>query len=74
VTANQFVFGPLLGLVVPLPAKFRIRVLPPVHFDAAPNQERYNRSLVMDHSERIRSEIQDAVFDLLRSRRSVWFG
>jgi len=39
VTANQFVFGPVLGLVVPLPSKFRIRVLPPVFFDAAPNQE-----------------------------------
>ena len=74
VTANQFVFGPVLGLIVPLPAKFRIRVLPPVYFDAAPNQERYNRSLVMDHSERIRAQIQAAVFDLLRGRRSVWRG
>jgi 1-acyl-sn-glycerol-3-phosphate acyltransferase len=74
VTANQFVFGPLLGLVVPFPVKFRVRALPPVHFDAAPNQDRYNRSLVMDQSERIRSDIQEAVFDLLRSRRSVWFG
>ena len=70
VTANQFVFGPLLGLVVPLPAKFRIRVLPPVHFDAAPNQERYNRSVVMDHAERIRDSIQDALYDLLRNRRA----
>ena len=33
ITANQFVYGPLLGFVLPLPAKFRIRVLPPVHFD-----------------------------------------
>ena len=31
ITANQFVFGPVLGYVMPLPAKFRIRVLPPVH-------------------------------------------
>ena len=36
VTANNFVFGPLLGYVLPLPAKFRIRVLPPVTFDVAP--------------------------------------
>ena len=43
VTANKFVFGPVLGLVVPLPSKFRIRVLPPVYFDVATNQERYNR-------------------------------
>jgi 1-acyl-sn-glycerol-3-phosphate acyltransferase len=74
VTANQFVFGPILGLVVPLPSKFRIRVLPPVYFDVATNQERYNRSVVMDHAEAIRSDIQEALFDLLRTRRSVWFG
>ena len=74
VTANQFVFGPVLGLVVPLPAKIRIRVLPPVHFDVAPNQERYNRSLVMDKADRIRTSIQDALHDLLGQRRSVWFG
>ena len=74
VTANQFVFGPVLGLVVPLPSKFRIRVLPPVFFDAAPNQERYNRSQVMEYAERIRTQIQEAVYEMLRNRRSVWFG
>ncbi len=74
VTANQFVFGPVLGLVVPLPAKFRIRVLPPVYFDAAPNQERYNRSQVMECAEQIRNQIQEAVYEMLRNRRSVWFG
>ena len=63
VTANQFVFGPVLGLVVPLPAKFRIRVLPPVYFDAAPNQERYNRSQVMEYAEQIRAQIQEAVYE-----------
>jgi 1-acyl-sn-glycerol-3-phosphate acyltransferase len=74
VTANQFVFGPVLGLVIPLPSKFRIRVLPPVFFDAAPNQERYNRSQVMEYAERIRTQIQEAVYEMLRNRRSVWFG
>jgi 1-acyl-sn-glycerol-3-phosphate acyltransferase len=74
VTANQFVFGPVLGLVLPLPAKFRIRVLPPVHFDVAPDQERYNRSLVIEHSDRIRDSIQRAVYGLLRQRKSVWGG
>jgi 1-acyl-sn-glycerol-3-phosphate acyltransferase len=74
VTANQFVFGPLLGLIVPFPAKFKIRVLPPVHFDVASNQDRYNRSVVMEHSDAIRDSIQDALRDMLRSRRSVWFG
>jgi hypothetical protein len=60
--------------VVPLPAKFRVRVLPPVFFDAAPNQDRYNRSVIVDHAERIRGQIQEALYDMLRNRRSVWFG
>jgi 1-acyl-sn-glycerol-3-phosphate acyltransferase len=74
VTANMFLFGPVLGLVIPLPAKFRLRVLPPVHFDVEPNQERYNRSVVMEHAEAIRSTIQTAVHDMLQARTSVWFG
>jgi 1-acyl-sn-glycerol-3-phosphate acyltransferase len=73
VTANMLAFGPL-GLVAYFPAKFRIRVLPPVYFDVAPNQERYSRSRVMEESERIRRLVQDALYDMLRKRRSVWFG
>jgi 1-acyl-sn-glycerol-3-phosphate acyltransferase len=74
VTVNQFIFGPVLGLVAPLPAKFRLRVLPPVTFDVPSGQERYNRSLVLDHAEAIRASIQVAVHDMLRTRRSVWTG
>jgi 1-acyl-sn-glycerol-3-phosphate acyltransferase len=73
VTANQLVFGPL-GLVAYLPAKFKLRVLPPVHFDVPVDQERYSRSRVMEESERIRMLIQEALYDMLRTRRSVWFG
>jgi 1-acyl-sn-glycerol-3-phosphate acyltransferase len=73
VTANTLAFGPA-GLVAYFPAKFRIRVLPPVYFDVAPNQERYSRSRVMEESERIRRMVQDALYDMLRKRRSVWFG
>ncbi len=74
ITANQFVYGPLLGYVAPLPAKFRVRVLPPVHFDVEPGRERYNRGMVMDESERIRGLIQREVDDMLRARHSVWRG
>jgi 1-acyl-sn-glycerol-3-phosphate acyltransferase len=74
ITANQFVYGPVLGYVLPLPAKFRIRVLPPVTFDVPPGQTRYNRGLVMEEAERIRALIQTEVDDMLRSRRSVWRG
>ena len=73
ITANMLAFGPA-GVVAYLPAKFRIRVLPPVYFDVAPNQERYSRSRVMEESERIRRMVQDALYDMLRKRRSVWFG
>jgi 1-acyl-sn-glycerol-3-phosphate acyltransferase len=74
ITANQFVYGPLLGYVLPLPAKFRIRVLPPITFDVEPGLARYNRGMVMEQAERIRSLIQSEVDDLLRNRRSVWRG
>jgi 1-acyl-sn-glycerol-3-phosphate acyltransferase len=73
VTAQMLALGPV-GVVAYLPAKFRIRVLPPVVFDVAPNQERYSRSRVMEESERIRRMVQDALYDMLRKRRSVWFG
>jgi 1-acyl-sn-glycerol-3-phosphate acyltransferase len=72
-TANMLALGPL-GLAAYLPAKFRLRVLPPVHFDVPPNQERYSRSRVMEEAERIRRMVQDALYDMLRTRQSVWFG
>ncbi|HMY88125.1 MAG TPA: lysophospholipid acyltransferase family protein [Microthrixaceae bacterium] len=72
-TANMLLMGPL-GLVGYLPAKFKLRVLDPVHFDVPPDQERYSRSRVMDESEAIRDRIQSALYDMLRRRRSVWFG
>jgi 1-acyl-sn-glycerol-3-phosphate acyltransferase len=73
VTANMLAFGPF-GLAAYLPVKFRLRVLPPVYFDVPKNQERYSRSRVMEESENIRRLIQDALYDMLRKRRSVWFG
>jgi 1-acyl-sn-glycerol-3-phosphate acyltransferase len=74
ITANMLVFGPLLGSVLYFPAKFRLKVLDPITFDVAPNQPRYSRSKVMDESEAIREKIQEALYEMLRERRSVWFG
>jgi 1-acyl-sn-glycerol-3-phosphate acyltransferase len=71
VTANM-ALGPLAAL--PFPAKFRLRVLDPITFDVEPDQDRYSRSRIMDESERIRQLIQEALFDMLRQRSSVWFG
>jgi 1-acyl-sn-glycerol-3-phosphate acyltransferase len=74
-TANMLVFGPLLGLVAWLPAKFRLRVLDPVRFDdVEPDRPRYPRHRIMDESEAIRDTIQAALDDMLRHRRSPWFG
>jgi 1-acyl-sn-glycerol-3-phosphate acyltransferase len=74
VTANMLAFGPLFGGAVYFPAKFKLRVLDPVHFDVPADQARYSRSRIMDASEAIRETIQAALFDMLKSRRSVWFG
>jgi 1-acyl-sn-glycerol-3-phosphate acyltransferase len=73
VTANLLALGPL-GLVMPFPAKFKLRVLDPVKFDVPPDQDRYSKSRIMEESERIRTHLQEAVYDMLRDRRSVWFG
>jgi len=72
-TANQLLMGPL-GTFVHLPAKFQIKVLDPVTFDVEPDQHRYSRSRIMDESEAVRDRIQSALWDMLRRRRSVWFG
>jgi len=74
ITANMLVFGPLLGAVTYFPAKFKLRVLPPVTFDEPPDQPRYSRSRIMDEAEAIRQQIQDALHDMLRHRASVWRG
>ncbi len=73
ITANMLAFGPL-GMTVYFPAKFRLRVLPPIHFDVPPDQERYPRALVMEEADKIRESVQEALYDMLRTRRSVWFG
>ena len=45
-----------------------------VTFDVPAGQERYSRSRVMEESEAIRTRIQEALYDMLSHRRSVWFG
>lgn len=74
VTANQLLFGPLVGLVAHFPAKFRLRVLPPVRFDAEPGLERYPRGRLLEESERIRASMQQALHEMLAARESVWRG
>jgi 1-acyl-sn-glycerol-3-phosphate acyltransferase len=74
ITANMLLFGPLLGTLLYLPAKFKLRVLDPVLFDVPPNQERYSKSRIMEEAESIRVSLQETLYEMLRARRSVWFG
>ena len=74
VTANQLVFGPVLGSVMYFPTKFKLRVLDPVTFDVPADQERYSKSRIMDEAEAIRVKLQDELYDMLRRRKSIWWG
>jgi 1-acyl-sn-glycerol-3-phosphate acyltransferase len=73
VTANLLTMGPL-GALLPFPAKIKLKVLDPIHFDLPADQDRYSKSRVMEEAERIRTLLQESVYDMLRDRRSVWFG
>src|SRR5881227_2700171 len=74
ITANQLLFGPLLGNLAYFPAKFKLRVLDPISFDVPPDQERYSKSRIMDEAEDIRVRLQETLYDMLKTRQSVWFG
>jgi hypothetical protein len=63
-----------LGALLPFPAKFKLRVMDPIQFDVPADQDRYSKSRVMEEAERIRTLLQESVYDMLRDRRSVWFG
>ena len=43
-------------------------------FDVPADQERYPRSRVFEEAEAIRQDMQASLYDMLRHRRSVWFG
>jgi 1-acyl-sn-glycerol-3-phosphate acyltransferase len=73
VTANMLLLGPL-GVLGYFPSKFKLRVLDPVRFDMPSGQERYSKSRIMDEAESIRAQMQETIYDMLRDRRSVWFG
>jgi len=73
VTVNSLLLGPV-GYVTYFPVKMKMRVLDPITFDVEPSLERYSRSKVMDEAENIRAILQEALHDMLRERRSIWFG
>ncbi len=73
-TFNWMLMGPFLGTVGYFPAKFRLRVLDPVHFNVAPDQERYSKSRIMEEAESIRVRIQETLYDMLAHRHNPWTG
>jgi 1-acyl-sn-glycerol-3-phosphate acyltransferase len=65
-------FG-LLGAAY-LPAKFRIRFLPPVYTNRLGDEALEDRGLLQEIADEIRGRIQDEVVEMVGSRRSVWLG
>jgi 1-acyl-sn-glycerol-3-phosphate acyltransferase len=65
----------LLGALAYLPAKFKIRFLPPVPTDDLGVEEPWeDQALVQTIAHDIRATIQDELLDMLGQRKSVWFG
>jgi 1-acyl-sn-glycerol-3-phosphate acyltransferase len=65
-------FG-LLGMLGFLPAKFRIRFLPPVRTDAMGGEPWQDKALVQTVADEVRDTIQGNVLDMVAKRTSVWF-
>jgi hypothetical protein len=63
-----------VGLLLHFPVKLKLRVLDPVTFDVPRGQERYSKSRVMEEAESIRLRLQECLYEMLRERRSVFFG
>ncbi len=68
---------PLLGLlggVAYLPAKFFIRFLEPIPTDQWGDEPWNDRGLVQTVAEEVRARIQEELYDMLATRRSIWLG
>jgi 1-acyl-sn-glycerol-3-phosphate acyltransferase len=66
-------FG-LLASAMYLPAKFKIRFLPPVPTDDMGDEPWDDQGLVQTVAQDIRASIQEELLDMLGKRQSVWFG
>jgi 1-acyl-sn-glycerol-3-phosphate acyltransferase len=64
-------FG-LLGMLGYLPAKFRIRFLPPVPTDDMGDEPWQDKALVQTVSDEVRDTIQRHVLEMVAERTSVW--
>jgi 1-acyl-sn-glycerol-3-phosphate acyltransferase len=67
---------PWLGLAgaAYLPAKFKIRFLEPIPTDQWGEEPWNDRGLVQTVAEEVRGRIQEELYDMLATRKSIWFG
>jgi len=59
---------------VPLPSKWHTQFLPPVQVDQYPPEAAQDALVVKAISQEVRAQMQQAVDDMLRRRRSIFFG
>jgi 1-acyl-sn-glycerol-3-phosphate acyltransferase len=64
-------FG-FLGMLGYLPAKFKLRFLEPIDLGGEGLHE--DKALVQSVAHEVRARIQENLFEMLRTRKSVWFG
>src|ERR671924_759114 len=65
-------FGLLAGLMY-MPAKFRIRFLEPITFEARGPDAADDVAFVQQTADAIRARIQTSLNEMLRERKSIWF-
>jgi 1-acyl-sn-glycerol-3-phosphate acyltransferase len=63
--------GPL-GMLGYLPAKFKLRFLEPIALEGEGLHE--DKALVQSVAHEVRARIQENLFEMVRTRQSVWFG
>lgn len=64
----------ILGGLAYLPAKFRIRFLPPIPTADLGDEPWEDKALVQSVAHDVRSAIQESLYEMLTERESVWLG
>jgi 1-acyl-sn-glycerol-3-phosphate acyltransferase len=64
----------LLGMLGYLPAKFKIRFLPPVRTDGLGDRSWRDRGLIQQVANDVRTTIQEELVDMVGKRQNVWLG
>jgi 1-acyl-sn-glycerol-3-phosphate acyltransferase len=67
---------PLMGLLgaIPLPSKWYIVYGDPIPMEQYPASALEDQILINKVSEKIRATIQEMIYDVLKRRKSIWFG